>query len=333
MPAGALWNSQFQGDQVNIRKVLYGSALVRDYNVSSTSLTGFTPFNSSDGNLITTMFSSTNPGGAWLDPGYLSEAGPDFNPKLTTELTKVMQTRRPARADYTEDSEEITVTYMESNPVTDALTQNKPLASGLQTLGSTNYAVGRPVELDIIRRQLMFIGVDNTSANAFYIVRVYPCVVVTSIGKRSWNAKKPDSVEVKFQSFDDPWTISPDGVAGAPVIIYRDGPAWRAAGGPTLWPGNQTAPVATAVAGKQATVAFGVPVSPNSPFTYQVLQTTGGVQSLATLSGVPTGTTTITATVINLTVGANYTFNVIATGTNGQPSVPSLTSNSITAIS
>src|ERR1700757_4466909 len=122
MTAGALWNTLFQGNRSNIRKGLYGSALIRDYAQANTSLTGFSPFNSSDGNLITSLFTGSYP---WTDLGYLSEDGPKFAPKLTTELTKGMQSRRPLRADYTEDSEEISVTLMESNGVTDALTQNK----------------------------------------------------------------------------------------------------------------------------------------------------------------------------------------------------------------
>ena len=328
MPAGALWNSQFLGNRANIRKGTYGSVLIRDYAQANTSLTGFTPFSSTDGNLVTTLFSGTYP---WTDLGYLDESGPKFAPKVTTELTKVMQTRRPVRADYTEDSEEISMTLMESNGVTDALTQNKPL-SDVIPIGSTAYAYGRPVELDLIYRQLLCILVDSTGSNTYYAVRGYPCVTLTSIGTRTWNPKKPDSVEVKFQSFSDPYTVSNDGVAGAPLLIFRDDPGWRTQGSQAVWPLPQTAPVATAVTGAKATVALTVPTGPGTTFTYEVIQTLNGVPTLSTLVGSPTGSPTVTITVGSLTVGSVYTFNVIATPTNGIPSVQSLTSNSITAI-
>ena len=328
MPAGALWNSFFQGNRANIRKGLYGSVLIRDYAQATTSLTGFSPFNSTDGNFVTTLLSGSNP---WTDIGYLDESGPKFAPKLTTELTKVMQTRRPVRADYTEDSEEISFTLMESNGVTDALTQNKPL-SDVIPIGSTAYAYGRPVELDLIYRQLLCLLVDSTGSNTYYAVRAYPCVTLTSIGTRSWNPKKPDSVEVKFQSFPDPYTVSNDGVAGAPLLIFRDGPGWRTQGSQAVWPIPQTAPVATAVTGAKATVALAVPTGPGTTFTYEVIQTLNGVPTLSTLVGSPTGSPTVTITVGSLTIGSNYTFNVIATPTNGIPSVQSMTSNSITAI-
>jgi hypothetical protein len=75
-----------------------------------------------------------------------------------------------------------------------------------------------------------------------------------------------------------------------------------------------------------------VPTGPGTTFTYEVIQTLNGVPTLSTLVGSPTGSPTVTITVGSLTVGSVYTFNVIATPTNGIPSVQSLTSNSITAI-
>lgn len=329
---GVLWPSLFQGDEDNIRKILYGSWLWRDWNYATTSLTGFTPFES-DGNLVGTLFDPSNPGGPWFDPGYMDEKGPDFTQKITTKPTQVMQSRWAARYDYTAESEEIGATLMESNAVVDALHNNQPLAN-LQSVGSVGYNSATPVELDIVWRQCMFIGVDGRSGLNHYIVRVYPKVVVTDFGKTPWNTDAAASLPIKAQCVPDPYTIPPDGEkVGSPRWILRDGPAWRAQGN---GPFQDTAPVATAVTGLKATVAFPTPVGLNAP-TFTVTQqiAVGGAFTSSTMSGTPVvngATTTITVT--GLTSATSYkAFKVTATDSITATVATSLPSNSITATS
>jgi hypothetical protein len=332
MATGQLWNTLFRGDELNIRKGLYGSLLVRDYSYSETSLTGFTPFNPDDGNLVDNLFDPDLSGGPWYDVGYLDETGPDFRPNMRTEMTKVFQSRRPARADYTEDSEEIRATLMESTPLVQYLIQNKPINSALPTVGTPDFAVGRPLELDILYRQLMAIIVDGTKGVNYYKVRLYPRVVLTKVDDIRSNAKKVLAPQLTFESFPDPYTVSPDGEEGSPVIIWEDGPAWRAQASGTAWPVPQTAPVATAETGGVATIELSIPTTDNSPFTYTVYQIGPDTTTEVDQSAAPiVSSGSVTLTVDGLRTGSDYRFFVVATGTDGSGSVPSKTSNTITA--
>jgi hypothetical protein len=328
---GVLWNTLFQGDEDNIRKILYGSWLVRDWDFANTSLTGFNPFDD-DGNLVDTWFDSDNAGGPWYDMGYLDEKGPDFTPKLEVKPTKVMQSRWPARYDYTGSSEDIAATLMESNPVVDAIYNNLPL-SNLQSVGTEYYATSAPVEYDLIWRQCAFIGIDGRSGLNYYIVRLYPKVLFGDFGKTPWNIEEPAALPVKAMCVPDEYTVDPSGlIVGSPRIIFRDGPAWRMQGGPTSWPSPETAPVATITGGTGFTLVFQEPTTPNTPFTYAVSQTTGDTTSAATVTATVTsdsGQVTITGT--GLTDADSYTFTVVATGANGTASPASSASNSITA--
>lgn len=329
MAAGILWNTLFDGNELNIRKTLYGSLLIRDYNVASTSLTGFTPFDS-DGNLVSGLLEAGNPGGRWYDVGYLDDKGVQFRPRITTDKTEVFQSRQPARADYTKDEWEISFTCQESTPLVHMITQNASLAN-VPAVGSGTFAVGRPMELDVLYRQLLFIGVDGHEANNDYLVLAFPRVTLTDIGTINSNAKKVYNLDLTFDNFPDPYTVSPDGIAGAPVIFWEDGPLWRSRAG-VQWPSPQTAPVATAGTGGAATISLSQPSLGAAPFTYAVTQTTGAVSSAATISGTPTVSgNTVTIDVTGLTSGDSYTFTVTATDTNGLESAPSLPSNAITA--
>ena len=330
MTEGVLWNTLFQGDEDNIRHILYGSWLIRDWDYDSTSLTNFNPF-AADGNLIDTLFDSDNPGGPWYDVGYLDDKGPEFEQKIETKVTKVMQSRWGARYDYTGESEVISATLMESNPVVDALHNNQPLSS-LQQVGTIGYNTAAPVELDLRYRQCVFIGVDGTSGLNYYVVRVYPKVIITDFGKTDWNAENTASLPIKCQAIPDPWSIPPDGVTvGSPRWILRDGPAWRAQGYSTF---EDTPPVATAVTGLKATVAFTTPAGLESP-TYTVAQQLAAGDSFtsSTVTGSPSvsGTTT-TVTVTGLTASTAYNaFEVTATDSTNDVTATSLPSNSITS--
>lgn len=337
MTNGVLWPTLFQGDEDNIRKILYGSWLIRDWNYAATSLTGFSPFGS-DGNLISTLLSPTNPGGQWYDFGYMDEKGPEFTPKLDVKPTKVMQSRWPGRYDYTGQSEEIGATIMESNPVRDAILNNQAL-SDLQEIGAEGYASSAPVELDLRWRQCLFIGVDGRSGLNYYVIRVYPKVLIGDFGKSPWNINDADALPIKGFAIPDEYSIppaNPDGTVntGSPRWILRDGPGWRNQGQANFEVGFPTAPVATPITGLKATIAFTTPAGLTGPITYTAQQqlTAGGSWTNSTLSGSPTvsGNTT-TITVSGLSASTEYNaFKVTATDTDSV-AITSAPSNSITS--
>lgn len=338
MTNGVLWPTLFQGDEDNIRKILYGSWLIRDWNFDATSLTGFTPFGA-DGNLVSTLLSSTNPGGQWYDFGYMDDKGPEFTPKLDVKPTKVMQSRWPGRYDYTGQSEEIGATLMESNPVVDAIYNNQALSS-LQEIGAEGYASSAPVELDLRWRQCLFIGVDGRSGQNYYIVRVYPKVLIGDFGKTPWNIEDAAALPIKGFAIPDAYSIpaaNPDGTinAGSPRWILRDGPGWRAQGQANFETGFPSAPAATPVTGLKANIVFTTPAGLTAPITYTALKQTGGTGafSSATVVGSPTisgNTGTIVAG--SLTATTQYAFEVVATDANSV-AITSAPSNTITSTS
>lgn len=321
MGNGVLWNSVFLGDEDNIRHILYGSWLIRDWDYANTSLTGLQIFDS-DGNLTSTLFSPSNPGGAWNDFGYLSKAGPKFNQKMEVKPTEVMQSRWAARFDYTGQSEEISATLMESNPVVDAVRSNQ-LLSNLQQVGTVGYSSAAPVDLDLRWRQCIFIGIDGRSGLNYYVIRVYPKVLITDFGDSEWNVENTDQLPIKAMAIPDEFTTPPDGVTvGSPRWILRDGPAWRQQGQSVF---ELAVPVATAETGLKATLAFPTPAGMVAPITYTAAQqlTAGGAFTNSTLVGSPavSGNTT-TITVGSLTASTQYNaFKVTATDSSGTPVV------------
>jgi len=336
MSTPVLSNSIFLGDESNIRHVLYQSFLWRDWNYAETSLSGFSPFTSDGAALISTLFSESNPGGPWYDAGYLDAAGVDINQKLETKPTMVAQARWPARFDYTSETEEISTNLMESNPIVDALRDNHPLST-VQPIGTVNYSTAEPVERNIFFRQLLMIGIDGRSEEAYYVVRVYPKVLITDFGVTKWNAEDTAFLPVKIMAVPDPYTVPPDGVTvGSPRWIMRGGPGWigqNALGGVvvTTWPSPQTAPVATAGASGAFTVVFAQPTSTNSPFSYTVSANNGTIGQIthpAVTASTSSGTVTLSGS--GLISGDDYVFTVTATGVNGM-STASMPSNSITA--
>jgi hypothetical protein len=320
MANGVLWPTLFQGDEQNIRKALYGSWLIRDWNFDATSLTGVSFFGT-DGNLASNLMSPTFPGGQWYDLGYMDEKGPEFTPSLKVKPTPVMQSRWAGRFDYTGQSEEIGATIQESNPVLDALYNNAPLAN-LQQIGQPGYASSAPVELDLRWRQSVFIAVDGKSGQNYYTLKIYPKVLIGDFGKTPWNIEAAAATPVKAFCIPDDYSIppaNPDGTVnvGSPRWILRDGPGWRAQGEANFQIGFPTAPVATAVTGLKATVAFTTPAGMTAPITYTGLKQTGGAGAftagtLLSPSGTVSGNTT-TVTFTTLTATTQYAFEVVAT--------------------
>jgi hypothetical protein len=328
---GELWTSLYTGDATRIRKWLYGSVLVRDWNPDgSTELADFTPFET-DGSIKSTLLNPSFPGGRFYELGALSEDGVEFTPKFATDETKIWQSRRMQRSDITQDDEEVMFTAMESTPLIDALRNNQPL-SWLETesVGATGYRATKPLTTDTVYRQIVVIGVDGTQTDAEYIAELRPRVALAKVGKRTFSAKKVDSTELTYNVFPDP-------ASGFAADTLRSGPSWQASGGPVLWETSQTAPVVTNLAsGGKATITLDEPVSLNGPFTYAVKldgTTNATLDTTFNAVGYQTNDTTgvVTIKVTGVAAGA-HTVQVIATGADGQVSAPSVASTSATFV-
>jgi len=331
---GELWTSLQQMNPNNLRKWLYGSVLVRDWDpLGTTSLTNFTPFNA-DGSLSTTLFSSSNPGGPWYDVGAIDVNGVDFSPRYKTVDTEIWQQRYPSRTDVDSDGEDIDITFAETNAVSLAIYNNQPLTSSpgtgalsaLNQVGASGFSQDYGLWPQIIYRQLLILGVDGELANPIYIAELRPRVSLTKINKRMFSAKKADSFGVAFGTYPDP-------ASGYVRRALYGGPGWLALGGQVTLPTVSTV-TATAVTGGKATLSFAQPTSPNVPFTYAVSQTNTGT-STTTNATVATTTTSnagvVTITVTGLTTSSSYKFTVTATGDNIQSAAYPV-SNTITAI-
>jgi len=333
---GELWTSLEQINSNNIRKWLYGTVLVRDWDpAGTTSLAGFTPFNA-DGSLSTTLFSANNPGGPWFDVGAIEASGVTFQPLYKTTDTEIWQSRLPQRTDVSGDGEDVEFTCSETNSVSVTLYNNLPLVgtpgtgavSVMPAVGSANFNVQYSITPQIIYRQLMIIGVDGELADPIYVAELRPRVSIVSLGKkgRMFNAKTQDLFDLSFGVYVDP-------ASGFAKDAIYGGPAWLAMGNAAF---NTIAPTAVAITGLKATVTFPTPFGLTSP-TYTVTQQVGGAGSYtsSTLSGSPVvnanaGTTTVT--VSGLTLSSNYKFEVTATPSSGS-ALTSSPSNSVTAIS
>ena len=333
MTTGELWTGFEQIDSKNIRKWLYGTVLVRDWDpAGTTSLADFTAFET-DGSLKTTLTDPSNPGGQWFDVGAIDANGVDFTPRYKTSDTDIWQSRLPQRTDVDGDGEDIDIVFAETNPVALALYNNLPLVdvpgtganSVLQSIGAADFEATYSVTPQIIYRQLLILGVDGELTNPIYVAELRPRVSLTKLNKRMFNAKKPDDFGVSFGVYVDPDSDF------AKKALYG-GPAWLAMGGPVTLPTVHTV-TATAITGDKATLVFNQPTSPNQPFTYSVSQddTTTSTVGAATIATTVVASGVVTLTVSGLTTGDHYTFTVTATAANNQTAVYTV-SNSVTAI-
>ncbi|MDF3280923.1 hypothetical protein [Gordonia sp. N1V] len=324
----AYWESLFAGDATRIVKALYGSFLIRDFDAANTSLTDFSPFDPTTGNLRADLLVPVADGGqGWNDIGLIDENGVQFNPKYTTTDTMAWQNRMAQRTDVTLDQEECTVTAIQSTPLIDYINYQLPLDE-VPAVGTVGYQLTKPNTPVLLQRQILAIGVDGATDNAEYFGTMYARALMIKPDKYDYQAKTEVQTPFTFDSYPDPYS-------GFAVRRFREGPAWRAAGGTTTWETSMAAPVATSEAGLKATIAFAPPASDNGPFTYQVTQTVGGTTTAVPAQNVTVKSSSSTQVVLEvsgLTAGA-VTFRVTATGSNGSQSTPTASSNSITAAS
>jgi hypothetical protein len=318
--AYATWDQIFTGNDSRILKAQYGSILIRDYAGSATNMSAYSPFDPLTGYLSTTL--TTTDG--WVDCGLIDESGIQFTPKVTTVDILAWQSRQVQRTDITQDSEDFAFTMLQEGPLADVLTYQLPLTA-MQPLGAEGYGVQKLTAPSLRSRQIIALGVDRNNGADEYFAIMFPLVRMVKPDKYEFSDKNPLASMLNWSSYIDPYS-------GFAVKRLREGPQWRSSGGITAAPGT---PVALAVTGTKATLTFAPPVSTNGPFTYSVASTTAGVTSAVTSGSVvvtSSSPTSVVLTVSGLTAATAYTFTVTALGDNGAVSVPSVASNSITAI-
>lgn len=210
----ATWDSLFSGRPELIRKMLFGSVLVKDYDPAD-SLATFSPFDTDTGGLSDTL--TTTDG--FQDLGYLTEEGVTFTPTYTLADVPAWQLRSPARSDVTVDSETAMFVATETRPAVEALYANKPLADA-PDLGASGYTVTKDHAPQLIYRTLLCIGVDGSGDNVQYGAKLYSRSLMTKPDKQTFSAKTELDFSMTFEAY---W----DTVSGFAVRTFRDGPGWR----------------------------------------------------------------------------------------------------------
>jgi hypothetical protein len=299
---GSTWDSIFDGNQNDVRKALYGSALVKDYD-PTISLASYSPFNESDGLLASTLLTTDG----WTDLGYLDENGVQFTPTYTVSDTNTWQSRQALRADVTADTEQAMVTCLQSTPLTDALYQGLPI-SALDPIGTAGYSQAKPKVPQLVYRSVLFIGVDGAAGSYEFIARLYPKCLMIKPDKQAWQAKTEIQIPLTFQPY-------PDTLSGFTLKNFREGPGWRSRGVPAAPTDLVATPGSTSLS-----ISWTAPVVPSgapavSGYTVSVTKVSDGTAATGSPFSVAAGTTSKSVT--GLTASQPYTVSVTAQNANG----------------
>lgn len=332
---GVLWPSFYTGDGSRIRKWLYGSVLVRDWDSAGSTDMSSLPVFASNGQLNPDLLKSVANGGhGFQDVGSITENGVEFIPQFTADETMIWQSRRSQRTDITKDDEEVQFSMAETTPLTDYLWFNLPIGSDVGSgivpaLGTSNYSLAKPNYSDVVYRQLLIIGVDGSigpNGQPEYVVELRPRVSLAKKSKKQWGSKQVDVTELTFTTHIDPFS-------GFDSKVLRGGSVWLAEGGAVVLP-SVTTITATASSTGKGTIVFNAPTSPNQPFTYTVTQQangSGGYSASTVFTPAATVAGVVTIVLSGLTASSTYTFKVGVAAANGTTAVYPAASNSITA--
>ena len=234
---GVLWPSFYTGDGSRIRKWLYGSVLVRDWDPAGTTNMANIQVFASNGQLNPLLLVPVAQGGyGFYDVGSITENGVEFTPKFNADETHIWQSRRSQRTDITMDDEEVMFSAADTTPLVDYLYTNLPIGfTGVPTfptIGAQNYSVNKPFYSDTIYRQLLIIGVDGSvgpNGSPEYQVELRPRVTLAKKNKRQWGSKQIDVKELTYTVHMDPYS-------GFDSALLRGGSVWFAEGGAVTLP-------------------------------------------------------------------------------------------------
>lgn len=332
---GAAWSATYGYNPLGIRKGIITNILMRDYHGALTNLADplvglntdgvFTPY-ALDGFYRTDLMLPAFPGGQFYDLGAIKDDGVKIATATTVDKTMIAQSRRPQRYDLTEEGDEVSFTCREDTPTVDLLRFDMPLFN-IADAGKTSYALKKPAEGALVERQIIALCEDGDHRFAY----IFPRVARSKIEDTNMNKKDPHDFGVSYGAILCPYAMYP-------VAVAREGIGWRSLAGAPTFPAP--APVATAVAGATATLAFTVPQLLHDPdpdvFTYVVNKTVmpaGTPTTVATQTGSPTLVgTTVTITLSGITAATQWKFAVTATATVNSLTGVSLDSNTITGL-
>ncbi len=309
-------------NELNIRKWTVTDILIRDYrNVDGTvhNLANpavgigadgyFTPY-AADGTLRNDLLiTAPGPNLGFYHLGALSQDGIQQKADVQVDETYIAQSIYVARNDAKSQTDTIHIKAYESNPLTDALRFGKPL-SNLADLGQAGYVIAKDPTAPLIERQVIALGFDKNN----FVAYVYPRMSLKQYGDANMNKSDVDDTDITLDSLVCPYVMSP-------VLLAREGADWRGLQGA---PAFAAAPVATAVTGQKATVAFAAPTSGSTSFEYTVNVSNNGTTWIPAdgTSGHPSivsvsGTTNPVITLSGITSSQTWYFQVVATGSNG----------------
>lgn len=323
LPAnGGSYNALMQPgiNPLAVRKMIVTDLLIRDYrnldgtvhNLAdpsvglATSGPGagyFSPF-AEDGLLRPDLLiTSAGENLGFYHVGSLHEDGVEMGYNTDVADTMIAQSKRAVRFDVTQDNDLVTIRAMEGNPIADALRYDKPL-SNLPDLGTAGYAVLKDAETALVERQVIALGFDADN----YVAVTFPRMSLRNRANSNWNKADADVMEIELGALLCPYV-------GRPALLHREGADWRGMQGAPVF---AEAPVATALAGEEASVVFDRPTSKSSSYTYVVEKSNDGTTGWteATIEDT-TGSSSITVTVSGITSSSTWYFRVAATGTNG----------------
>lgn len=212
--ASDVWSNIYGYNTANIRKGLYGSLLVRDYDESTADMSAFTPF-ANDGLFLTGLL--VQDGGSWYNLGAGQSDGPKFSRNIDVEKTPIWQSRQPARTDITTDEGSVMFGIAESTPLTDCIEFDLPFTDAAGDLGRPGYSVTQPNETVGRERQIVAIGVDK--GNHFF-VDIFPRASLTKFDDVEWQPKNPIVAAVTWDFY-----ICPN--SGFSRKRFREGSGWR----------------------------------------------------------------------------------------------------------
>lgn len=174
----------------------------------------------------TTLTSGANADPVALPVGYadcghlLKDDGLAFSQEIETSDTMSWGVAEPTRRDIVTDIDTVTWTMQETKRLSLELYHGVDLSGVTPTAITGEIAFNKPATPQVISRRWMAIMQDGAGADAIYIGRFHPRLVITNKEDQSW----VDGTEVQYKVTG---TAFVDSVLGYSTRFFFGGPGWR----------------------------------------------------------------------------------------------------------
>lgn len=227
------------------------AALIRDYRGADTDISpydsvlntdGFTPF-AQDGKPRDDLFAITRVDGVWtinqtanegwwLLGAFGEKNGPERRPNTKNDDFMILQSNWPFDSDLVSEGETVRFTAVETlKPLLKRIRYNLPLTDSngtilVEDVGVDGYGLGKPVEADLVERQLLILRKRSKAGKTVYTCDGYPLVKLTDIGNSKKDKTQADAAETTWTVLPDPYFVDTD---GTPLITYTwvGGDGWN----------------------------------------------------------------------------------------------------------